>query len=124
MTADGDGLDELVDSVSEGKLIDWEEAGAERPDETSQIILAALKDVARIAEFSRERQRSSPAQPHGADRGRAPVLFRWGHLEVLELVGRGSFGEVYRAIDPRLQRLEDLVDLVPPAGNEALAAQE
>jgi predicted ATPase/Tfp pilus assembly protein PilF len=105
MPADPDEMDDLVDSVSEGKLIDWAEVGAERMDETSQLLLGALKDVARIAEFNRERQRSAPESP-GGTRGRAsgPVLFRWGHLEALELVGRGSFGEVYRAIDTRLQR--------------------
>jgi serine/threonine protein kinase len=29
---------------------------------------------------------------------------RWGPFEDLQRVGRGSFGEVYRAFDPRLQR--------------------
>ena len=36
----------------------------------------------------------------------------------------GRVGGVEGLIDSRLQRLEDLVDLVPPAGKEALAAQE
>src|SRR6185503_8331299 len=105
MPADPDEMDDLVDSVSEGKLIDWADVGAERMDETSQLLLAALKDVARIAEFNRERQRAAPQSPDRT-RGRisGPVLFRWGHLDVLERVGRGSFGEVYRAIDTRLQR--------------------
>lgn len=31
-------------------------------------------------------------------------LFRWGHLDVLEQVGRGSFGDVFRARDTRLDR--------------------
>jgi predicted ATPase len=30
--------------------------------------------------------------------------FRWGHLLVLERVGQGGFGEVYRALDPQLDR--------------------
>lgn len=32
------------------------------------------------------------------------VLFRWGHLEVLERIGSGSYGEVYRAFDGVLER--------------------
>jgi serine/threonine protein kinase len=33
-----------------------------------------------------------------------PVLFSWGSLQVLERIGAGGFGDVYRAFDPRLQR--------------------
>src|SRR6185436_4474651 len=33
-----------------------------------------------------------------------PVLFRWGPLQVLEQIGEGSFGEVYRVRDPSLDR--------------------
>ena len=32
------------------------------------------------------------------------VLFTWGHLQVLQKLGEGSFGEVYRAFDPVLER--------------------
>jgi tetratricopeptide (TPR) repeat protein len=37
----------------------------------------------------------------------------WGGFELLALVGRGSFGEVYRAWDPRLQREIALKLLLP-----------
>ena len=30
--------------------------------------------------------------------------FRWGHLRVLEPIGAGGFGEIYRAYDPNLDR--------------------
>ena len=31
-------------------------------------------------------------------------VMRWGPLEIIEKVGRGSFGDVYRAWDSRLDR--------------------
>jgi serine/threonine-protein kinase len=33
-----------------------------------------------------------------------PALGTWGHLELRERVGGGTFGQVYRAFDPRLER--------------------
>lgn len=35
---------------------------------------------------------------------RAAPLFVWGHLEVRSPLGEGTFGEIYRAFDPTLQR--------------------
>ena len=44
----------------------------------------------------------------------------WGSFELLELVGRGTFGEVFRAWDPRLQREIGLKILMPRSvGGEA-----
>ena len=34
-----------------------------------------------------------------------PDRARWGHLDLLNIVGRGSYGMVYRAWDTRLERL-------------------
>jgi serine/threonine protein kinase/Flp pilus assembly protein TadD len=43
----------------------------------------------------------------------AEPLQRWGHFQDLQRVGRGSFGEVYRAFDPTLQRHVALKLLLP-----------
>ena len=41
------------------------------------------------------------------------ALERWGPFERMRRVGRGSFGEVYRAFDPTLQRHVALKLLLP-----------
>ena len=47
---------------------------------------------------------------HGGERGpsgenaQRPKLFDWGHLRVIEKIGEGSFGEVFRAYDGILDR--------------------
>jgi Tfp pilus assembly protein PilF len=48
-----------------------------------------------------------------ADTRTPGALDRWGPFERLQLVGRGAFGEVYRAFDPTLQRYVALKLLLP-----------
>jgi serine/threonine protein kinase/Flp pilus assembly protein TadD len=59
----------------------------------------------------------------GLARGRAERLAQgrtWGNFRLIELVGKGSFGEVYRAWDPHLERDVGLKILLPrSAGDEA-----
>ena len=47
-----------------------------------------------------------------------PALGRWGPFQDLQRVGRGSFGEVYRAFDPTLQRHVALKLLLPSRLNQ------
>jgi eukaryotic-like serine/threonine-protein kinase len=53
----------------------------------------------------------------------AEPLGRWGSFELLECVGRGGFGEVYRAFDPSLQR-EVAVKLLWPERDESHGRQQ
>jgi serine/threonine-protein kinase len=47
-----------------------------------------------------------------------PLRVQWGPLVVLEKIGRGSFGHVYRAWDPRLDR-EVALKLIPEDAEDA-----
>lgn len=59
MSAD-DPLDELASSVSDGLPVDWDDAAPRAEAERAQASFLALRDLARIAEFSRALQRSDP----------------------------------------------------------------
>ncbi len=91
-------FDPVIESVAEGEPVDWElvEAGVESAEQRTQV--RALRDVARVAEFHQRLQQES--RP-GADPG---DLGRWGELLLLERVGAGADGEVFRAWDTTLQR--------------------
>ena len=94
-------LDDIAGSVSDGGNVDWGAIhGARDPGEKRTI--GALREVARIAEFNRELQRSP--LPEEQPVALAFETRRWGHLTLLEKVGAGAAGEVWRAWDPKLQR--------------------
>ncbi|HEY2153586.1 MAG TPA: protein kinase [Vicinamibacterales bacterium] len=60
-----------------------------------------------------------PTRTSGESASPAPAgLSRWGPFQLLTCVGRGSFGEVYRAFDPTLQRHVALKLLLPGGLNE------
>ena len=96
MNADRDPFDELVERVSDGGAVDWDQARTEHAEPAERERLEALSEVARIAEFSRRVQRDP------SEAGAAPQ--DWGPLMLLERIGAGTSGVVWRAWDPQLRR--------------------
>ncbi len=99
---DGTGLQSLTDSaalIADGEGVDWASRRRERPELMGA--LDGLERVARIASAWRSLGMTSPEEEGAL--GEAP-LFLWGDLEVREKLGEGSFGEVFRAHDPTLER--------------------
>ena len=97
MSAERDRWDELLARLSDGSAVDWDAARAGQVDPDSLGRIEALRDVARIAEFSRSAQRAALDEP-------PPAARRWGRFVLLERTGEGASSEVWRAWDPQLSR--------------------
>src|SRR5262245_46912424 len=109
--ADDPLLDQLADAVLEGTAIDWAaaEAGAEA---ATQPLVRYLKMLATLTRVHREA---------GHD---AAVGAEWGPFRLLEQVGRGTSGEVFRAWDARLDREVALKLLPAPSRNASAIIRE
>jgi Tol biopolymer transport system component len=107
---------DVARAILDGTPVPWPDRNAEISEEDRRL-LAALKLLADVADFHRDLPRPSPAAPVAAAQHAATESGRWGHLRILDSVGRGSFGQVYRAWDTSLDR--EVALKILPAGPRA-----
>jgi serine/threonine protein kinase len=120
-TSDDD-LIELAGAILDGSAVDW--GTVETDPDVDPDLLHQLRIVADLAQVHRSDPIAHTRRDHPALAGVDPsALPQWGPLLVLERVGHGSFGDVFRAWDTRLER-EVALKLIEATGRpeEPLAA--
>jgi hypothetical protein len=110
MPADGM-IGRAVEDVADGNSVDWDLLDSQALDEDERTQLKYLRILEGIANLHRSTQDplDSAAEPTLADTATtveppATPARTWGRYYLQEKVGEGSFGSVYRAWDPELER--------------------
>lgn len=105
MAIDDKDLDDLALAISDRTDIDWVAREQTTSGSEGRRLLAQLKLVEAIARLHAETAGDPADAEESADAGTQEQDFgTWGDLQLKEVIGRGAFGTVYRAYDPKLAR--------------------
>jgi TolB-like protein len=121
VSAEQKSLDALIESIADGGTIDWAAIEASASDERQRRLIGHLRLVAGVADVHRTTPDDGEEDPATSPQWMEPeqAIPRWGHLLLLEKIGEGTFGEVYRARDPWLDREVALKLLKPVTSGKA-----
>jgi TolB-like protein/Tfp pilus assembly protein PilF len=109
--ATDDPLLDVAAALADGKPVDWEAAGQSITSDENRRLLAELRFIAGIARATAaDSADGAPDVGLKSETSSSVALGTlvagdtWGPLKILQHVGRGTFGDVYRAWDSRLDR--------------------
>jgi Tol biopolymer transport system component len=94
-----DTLIDIATAIADGTPIDWHSVESDTSDRIENVT-SGLRLVEQIA-FVHSHATPAPVQTAEFP---SEDLLRWGPLTIVEKIGSGTFGDVYRARDPRLDR--------------------
>jgi TolB-like protein/Tfp pilus assembly protein PilF len=116
----------LAEAVNDGTAVDWRDAEVRASNPQARVIVEQLRVIAAIS--SVHRTADLELEPPTTTSVLAPLppnvppgARRWGALAILDEIGAGSYGRVYRALDMRLHR-EVALKLVRRTGSKSAAA--
>jgi serine/threonine-protein kinase len=88
-------------SIADGIGVDWEHEALSTSDRDELAMLVQMEKLSAIAGAHRARQQAHEEEaPGGAVASDSPS--RWGHIDALELIDSGTYGEVFRGHDTHL----------------------
>jgi eukaryotic-like serine/threonine-protein kinase len=95
----------LAESIADGSPIDWDVAEATASQDDQAVIrqLRVLSNLAGLHRTLHESIGGAGGSSIRRDSG-APAIGNWAHLTLIERLGGGTFGDVYRAWDRHLER--------------------
>jgi serine/threonine-protein kinase len=98
---------DVAGAILDGAAIDWKTAES-TADARERALLGPLRRLATLVDFHRG------------------LPTHWGHLRLVQVIGRGAFSEVYRAWDARLDRevALKLLTTAAPTGNAVATIEE
>ena len=105
MTHENPVLSQLASAIDERESVDWTSTESATADESTRQVIRELAVIAAISDVHSSiplrtdvHAAAGPAEPNRA------MLGTWGTFRLLQKVGQGAYGEVYRAWDTRLDR--------------------
>jgi serine/threonine-protein kinase len=102
---------DVAAALADGTDVDWESAAQSVTKDDDRRLLAELRFIAGVARPTHDALDlvsaaavETSSRPPIALPGTGSPVDTWGPLKIIEHVGRGTFGDVYRAWDSRLDR--------------------